>query len=280
MRYNGIPHGSLPDMTHPERKYVASDEPVNRRTASRQLREAAPVNPVVNERLAAARARNRLGPSLRDQVRGAGAPARRGSLPALAIVGATTATVAAVGLFLGWLQSSLALALGGLAGLLAGMGLAWHARRQHDAADPAAHVPLALLDDSALQALDHALDQLGPELPDAAVERLTALKDLIVRIARQANASGLDEHFAMDDRLYVTECVRRYLPDTLQSYLKVPRDRRSSTVLEGGGSAADLLLGQLELLRAELAEREARLARSAADALLRQQRFLQAKARR
>jgi hypothetical protein len=267
-------------MTQPEPKYIASDGPVNRRTASRKLRDAPAVNPLVSERLAAAQARNRLGPSLAEQVRAGSAPARRAALPALAIVGAIAATVAAVVLFLGWLQSSLLLALAGLAGVVIGLGLAWHAQRRQDAAAAPAHIAATLLDDSALQALDHALEQLGPELPEAVVERLTALKELIVRMARLGNQAGIDENFTMEDRLYVNECVRRYLPDTLQSYLKVPREQRASTALEGGRNAVDMLLGQLELLRVELAEREERLARTAAEGLVKQQRFLQAKARR
>ena len=267
-------------MTQPESKYIASDGPVNRRTAARQLRDAPAVNPLVSERLAAAQARNRLGPSLVDQVRVGSAPARRAALPALAIVGAIAATVAAVVLFLGWLQASLLLAIAGLGGIVVGLGLAWKAQRQQDAAASPVHIAATLLDDSALQALDRTLEQLGPELPEAVVERLTSLKDLIVRIARLGNQAGIDENFTMEDRLYVNECVRRYLPDTLQGYLQVPREQRTSTALEGGRSAADLLASQLDLLRAELADREARLARSAAEGLVKQQRFLQAKARR
>lgn len=266
-------------MTQPDPKYVASDGPVNRRTASRQLREQSAVNPVVSERLAAARARNRMGLSLVEQVRANSAPQRPSSLPPLAILGATTGTVAAVALFLGWLQSSLALALCGLAGLAAGLALAWFSHRQRDTGVAPSPAP-PLLDDSALQSLDNALARLGAELPDAVVERLTGLKELIVRIARHARHASVDENFTMEDRLYVTECVRRYLPDTLQAYLQVPTEQRSATVLEGGRSAADLLLSQLELLRSELAERESRLAKNSAEGLLKQQRFLQAKARR
>ena len=101
-----------------------------------------------------------------------------------------------------------------------------------------------------------------------------------MRIARLGNQAGADENFTMEARPYVNECVRRYLPDTLPGYLQVPREQRTSTALEGGRSAADLLASQLDLLRAELADREARLARTAAEGLGKQQRFLQAKARR
>jgi len=117
---------------------------------------------------------------------------------------------------------------------------------------------------------------MAPEVPEPIAVQLTSLKKLIVRIARHANTAVVDENFTMDDRLYLTECVRRYLPDTLQSYLAVPREQRDAAMLEGQ-SAAQLLSGQLDLLRAELEKRETGMGRSAAELLLRQQRFLQAK---
>lgn len=262
-------------MTQPDPKYVASDRPVNRRTAGRQPLPPQPVSPVVQERLAAAKARSRLGPPLAEQVRLAGAAAARVPLDPVAVIGGFVAAASTVGLFVAWLQASPLFAAAGGAGLLAGLVLAWHSRRP----PPAASTPSApFFDDACLQALDRALELLAPEVPDAIAARLTALKQLIVRIARQGSAM-VDENFTMDDRLYMNECVRRYLPDTLQSYLAVPREQRSVPMLEGQ-SAIELLESQLGLLRVELEKREARMARSAAEQMLKQQRFLKAKAER
>jgi hypothetical protein len=263
-------------MTQPDPKYVASSRPVNRRTAGRQPLPPQPVNPVVQERLAAAKARSRLGPPLAEQVRLAGAAAARVPLHPLAAVGGIVATASTVGLFVAWLQASALFAAAGGAGLLAGLALGWRSRRPPPAVAFPPSAPL--FDDACLQALDRALELLAPEVPDAIAAQLTGLKQLIVRIARQGSAA-VDENFTMDDRLYMNECVRRYLPDTLQSYLAVPREQRSVPMLEGQ-SAVQLLESQLGLLHTELEKREARMARSAAEQMLKQQRFLKSKAGR
>ena len=93
-----------------------------------------------------------------------------------------------------------------------------------------------------------------------------------------AIAAAVDEHFRPEDRLYVNECLRRYLPDSLQAYLAVPAGQRALPLADGQ-TAQDLLLGQLTPLHQELLDREAKLAGQASAALLRQQRVRTAKAR-
>lgn len=264
-------------MTQPDPKYVASDRPVNRRTAARQLLRPEPVNPVVQQRLAAANARNRLGSSLAEQIHLAKSPRLRARLHPASAVGALGAAAGAMAVFLAWLQSSVFLGAGGVAALVAGVALIGFGQRAAASALPVETSDATLFDDACLAALDRALDLLAPEVPDEEVGQLKEIKQLIVRIARQAGSAGVDENFTMEDRMYVTECVRRYLPDTLQSYLKVPQDQRSAAVLEGGQSAQSLLRSQLGLLRTELEKREAKMAKSAGEHLLRQQRFLQSK---
>ena len=63
----------------------------------------------------------------------------------------------------------------------------------------------------------------------------------------------------------------------LEAYLAVPAAHRHDQPLDGGGTAAALLAGQLGLLQSELQAREDKLARAAGAALLRQQRFLPSK---
>jgi hypothetical protein len=137
---------------------------------------------------------------------------------------------------------------------------------------------MQLIDASSLETLDRALERMAPEVPEQTATQLVALKQLIVRIAAHGSAS-MDETFTLEDRLYLNECVRRYLPDTLESYLKVPKAQRESGILDGERSAAALLSSQLHLLHAELEKREAKLARNAAHQLLQQQRFLESKAK-
>lgn len=263
-------------MTQPDPHYVAADRPVNRRTAGRQLRlQPQPVNSAVQARLAAAQARSRLGPALAGQIRFGVAEAPRTPMPKRAIVGGILAAAGAVALFLALLQASPLLAAAGAAALLGGLALTWRSLRSR-ATGSAPALAQPLFDEASLRALDGALEQMAPEVPQAIAAQLTGLKKLIVRIARHGSTAVVDENFTMEDRLYITECVRRYLPDTLQSYLAVPRAQRDAAMLEGQ-SAAQLLSGQLDLLRVELEKRETRMGRSAAELLLRQQRFLQSK---
>jgi hypothetical protein len=118
--------------------------------------------------------------------------------------------------------------------------------------------------------------RIAPEIPADIAQQLADLKQSIVRIGRNPAAAQPDEHFTFEDRMYVVECVRRYLPDGLQAYLGVPKAQRLEALADGQTPHA-LLVAQLEMLRAGLAERETKLARSAAEALLQQERFLKAK---
>jgi len=263
-------------MTQRDPKFIVADKPVNRRTVMQQGQAAAqaPVSPIGQARLLAARTRGRLGARLADQLR---APAwrRQSPLTASAVAGGIVAACGAVGVLLGAVQSSVALAGAGAVLGLCGAVFAWR-NRAGDAslAEPAPAV--VLLDSDSIAALDCAFDALAPEVPAALIQPLAEFKQLVVRIARHPAAGASDEHFTLDDRMYVVECVRRYLPDSLQAYLSVPRAQRS-VALHDGQTPEELLASQLALLRAQLERRESALARSAAEQLVRQHRFLQSR---
>jgi hypothetical protein len=262
-------------MTTPKTKYVTSDRPVNRRTATVQ---APAVNPVVRERLEAARARNRLGPSLTGQLR---KPVIARAIDALMIVSGIVATLSAVTIFLAWMRSSMTLALVGL-GLLVGALtlLIWRIRRAKSDARTADFNDVPdVLDEESLEHLDTALARVLTELPDDLATQLTALKALVVRIGRQMGIAA-DEHFTMDDRFYVRECVRRYLPDSLAAYVQVPRAHRMVSLGNDGQTTDSMLRSQVELIEKELLRIEAKLTESAAQQLVRQQHFLESKATR
>lgn len=83
---------------------------------------------------------------------------------------------------------------------------------------------------------------------------------------------------------YVTECVRRYLPDTLQAYLQVPHHSRSqpapASLDAGTGHApgADELLAAAGLAANRTGPPgESPLTSASTEALQKQQRFLKAK---
>lgn len=269
-------------MTQPDPKYVSSSRPMNRRTAKPELK-AERVSQVVQERLATKwthqRNKSRFGLPLTEQLQRAARPAQASAMSPLFITGGIVSTVAAVGLLLAAIQHSLLLAGAGTLAMGAGAALMFVTRRSNTLCEQAA-LETALFDEASLLAFDRALDSMAADAPDAVVTELTGLKQQLARIAQLAAHAPVDEHFTMDDRLYLTEMLRRYLPDSLQAYLMVPKAQRSAEVFEQGETAVSLLLGQLRLLGKELDKRETRLTKSKAENLLRQQRFLESKSSR
>ncbi len=270
-------------MTPPNSKYVSASKPVNRRTAQ-PAAKAEQLSPVVQERLAAKWAgqqtRNRFGVPLAEQLLATAKPERTSAMRPLLITGGVVCAASAVGLLLGAIAQSWWLAGGGAVGLAAGVSLVFFSRRTEALSALAAPLVPALFDAASLQAFDRALQSMAADAPDTVVTALTGLKQQLARTAQQAANTSEDEHFTMDDRLYLTELLRRYVPDSLQAYLQVPKDQRAAPVLQQGESAVSLLLGQLQLLGAELALREKKLTQSQAENLLRQQRFLASKSSR
>ena len=270
-------------MTQPDPKYVSASKPVNRRTAQPAASEER-LSPVVQERLAAKwagqQARNRFGLPLAEQLLVAPKPAQTPAMSPLLITGGVVCAASAVGLLLAAIANSWLFAGGGAAGLAAGVSLVFFSRRSEALSALAVPSAPAFFDAASLLAFDRAADSMAADAPDRVVTALTALKRQLARIAQQAASAPVDEHFTMDDRLYLTELLRRYLPDSLQAYLLVPKDQRAAPVLEQGASAVSLLLGQLELLGKELDQHEEKLTKSKAENLLRQQRFLESKSSR
>ncbi len=269
-------------MTQPDPKYVSASRPVNRRTAKPEPK-AEPVSQVVQERLASKwmhqRNKSRFGLPLTEQLQRAARPARASAMSPLFITGGMVSTVAAVGLLLAAIQHSVLLAGAGTLALGAGGALMWVARRSNALSEQLV-TETALFDAASLLAFDRALDSMAADAPDAVVTELTGLKHQLARIAQLAAHAPVDEHFTMDDRLYLTELLRRYLPDSLEAYLMVPKAQRPTELLEQGETAVSLLLGQFRLLCKELDKREKKLTKSKAENLLRQQRFLESKSSR
>ena len=269
-------------MPPPDSDYVRSSRPVNSRTSSKpgvKTVKPALLPAALYERLAAQRAQTRFGRPLAEQLRASrqtNSPTRPG---AWHIVGGVLATAAGVTLLLAWIQGSWPLAAAAGGALVAVGGLALGGRRTAAKASMVPEPTATLFDEASLLAFDQLLAQRGASLPQAVQERLVALKQHIARTAQQAASATAGEHFTLDDRLYLAELVRRYLPDSLQAYFLVPQAQRATLLLAQDQTAETLLLSQMELFCAELARQESRLARDQGEALLRQQRFLQAKRR-
>lgn len=256
----------------PDPKYASAARPVNRRTAARAQTQP-PAR--VQQQVQGAQARQLLGAPLARQMgqqssRRSGAPV--GAHHAVLAL-APLATLA--GGWIAWQQyGTAALAVGGALAIGGAAALAWALRarrRARPAADAAPAGPV--FDPQALVQLDRVLELLAPEVPGDTLGRLTGIKSTLVRMAPLLATAQANEHFTVDDRLYIAECVRRYLPDSLQSWLQVPVHLRAA----GDPSPQALLDEQLDLLQAELRDREQKLGRGAAEKLLQQQRFLKAK---
>lgn len=98
-----------------------------------------------------------------------------------------------------------------------------------------------------------------------------------MRCTALVDATAADGGLASEESLYLREAVRRYIPDSINSCLQVPQKDRASLAIDGGKPALDLLHDQLQMIQLQLDTREARLIQFAAEALLRQQRFLASK---
>lgn len=255
----------------PERdpKILVGSRPVNRRTAPRAAAKPK-LGAVVMERARAAQARNRLGAPLAEQLR---APAARAKAPVtpIAVTGGILSACGGLGLFLAWLQAAPLIGVAG-GGAIAGGLLLLRAGRRPAPVEQVQATPL--FDPASVDAFDRAVQELSADLPADVAQSLVQIKQRVLRMARHAGTP--DEHFQLEDRLYLNECLRRYLPDSLQAWLAVPREQRDAPLAEGK-SAQALLVQQLAQLQAEMEKREQKLARGAAEALLRQQRFLDAK---
>jgi hypothetical protein len=258
-------------------RYISADGPANPRHARRESLPPPPVSEEALARVQRMHARHLLGAPLQAQMRAA-APAVRQTIHPVQIGSAIGAAAGGVVLLLGAIQSSLIVAVPGAALLVAGLAtLAWSSRRT--AAPRALGAVSPLFDDETMNRFDTALEQASAALDEPLCQQLLALKGSLVRIGTRAATVATDEHFTLEHRMYLLECLRRYIPDSLEAYLRVPASQRHSTAEGQGDCAATLLSRQLSLLQDEVDRREEALGRSATEGLRRQQRFLEAKRR-
>ncbi|WP_029526428.1 hypothetical protein [Polaromonas glacialis] len=264
----------------PDSRRAYASAPVNQRTAPREAAKPAPVHASLRARVQKARQRQLLGPPVSELLaRGTpDATQRQGKLHPGVIAAAVCAVASVSALVL--LRSDAGLALAAALGTLGGAAWLWQRRSQRTAGEtmpPPAGPPL--FDAQALRRIDEAFEATATTAPEPALAALLSLKAAAVRMAQALGSTPVDGDFTLEDRMYVVESLRRYIPDTLGAYLQVPAAQRAVPGADGP-SANALLLDQLALLQSELEQREQRLHGSAVEALRRQQRFLQSKATR
>jgi hypothetical protein len=196
----------------------------------------------------------------------------------MAILQAIGCTVSVIGLLLGLIQNSWLIS-GTSAALLCGFG-SWiymvaNAKRQ---AGRNSGLDISnIVDASDIERLDSAMEKLAADVSQETLDRLAGLKESIARCVSLMTSSQSDGGHSTEDGLYVRECVRRYIPDSISSYLRVPQKDRASLIIDDNKSAVDLLHDQIEMIRNQLALKEIRLTQIVGESLMRQQRFLAAK---
>lgn len=266
------------------KKFAVAKGPVNQRLVTPSTapdREQAA--PAALARVQLAQAKHRLGTSLQERLGSvqsrSESPARLSTREIGIVIGGA---VSAVALTLGLIQGSpLVAGIGGVC--LTGLGALGYvaAKARRKMTGTSASDIGQFIDAKDIAALDAEMVRVAAESPPETVARLSAIKDQISRCAELiAGANG--EHrdsgiLANEDQLFIRECVRRYLPDTLASYLKVPPKDRATVVIDEGKTAQTLLHEQIGMLKNQLAAKETRLTRDAGEPLMRQQRFLSVK---
>ena len=265
----------MPEHKNESRRAYAS-APVNQRTAPKEAVKPPPVHASLKARAQKARQRQLLGPPMSDLVarRPSGAPRQHDKLHPGVIAATVCAVAAASALVL--IRTGAGLALAAALTALGGASWLWQYRSQRSTMPaPASSPPF---DAEALRRIDEAFEETAAVATESVLAALVSLKAVAVRMALALNGSEVDADFTVEDRMYVIECIRRYIPDTLTAYMQVPTAQRALPGLQAARSADQILLDQLALLQSELELREQRLQGSAVEPLLRQQRFLESKA--
>lgn len=261
------------------RNYAVAKGPVNRRTAVPASVPREPVAQSVRARVSMARARHRLGAPLSQRLSLAPYNASQAKrLGALAIVQTIGATVCATGLGLGVIQGSVWI-MGASATALASVALWAVISRRSSATEtpPPTLTMTEVVDAETLERLDGLMEQMSAQASQVTVDRLAKLKESIARCVSLVATAWADAGPSCEEALYLGEAVRRYIPDSISSCLKVPHKDRANLVIDGCKPALDLLHDQLDLIQQQLDSRELKLTQFAGEALMRQQRFLAAK---
>jgi hypothetical protein len=204
-------------------------------------------------------------------------PSSASSTSGLAIGSAVGMTAGVVIGGLGALQGEMLLMAAG--GITVGLGCgALLLRRMLAAPREDAIAPLPF-NGEALARFDTLIEQCAAEIPKPSIEVLMDIKSHLARMAPTLARASTDEHFRAEQRMYLNEVLRRYVPDSLEAFLSVPQAQRQSVVLENGSNAEQSLNTQLTEICAALEKIEVGLARSAARGLEQQDAFLKEKHR-
>jgi hypothetical protein len=261
------------------KNYVVAKGPVNRRTAQKSPEPPSKESALVKVRVQLAKARQRLGVPLSQRLTAEQSNSRHSKkLSFASVFQAIGGTVSAIGLMLALIQSSVLMATL-CAALVCGFG-AWAYYSAHAMGKDAGTSTLEishLIDTRDIELLDRTMEKLAAQEGQATVDRLTNLKESITRCMALMTSTQLEGSFSTEDHLYIRECVRRYIPDSINACLQIPQKDRTSLLIDGSKSALDLLHDQIGHGSKPAEIKENHLTQLAGEGLLRQHRFLAAK---
>lgn len=162
-----------------------------------------------------------------------------------------------------------------VAGLYAVGVLAWPRKQVVEAAAPSAEVSVETL----AQQLERLIVDVSKRLPEPAQASLhsiqTTLTDLLPRL-RELEVSGA---LSVESAFTVEETLRRYLPEMLTSYLKLPPAFARMQPLRDKRTATQILVDQLQMLDESLKQIAQEAFAGDAEALVNSGRFLERKLR-
>jgi hypothetical protein len=261
------------------KKFAVASAPVNKRLQTPIESAPAKISPNIQARLQQVRAKQRLGGSLAERLpKTLGTSFSAQALSAGEIMLALGGTISAIGLMLGLIQSSVLISgLGGMCFLGFGLKIFLDAKRKKRQRQESTPITEDFINSNDIESLDLALEKLAASASDETMEKLLRLKALLLRcVALMTNAQNINL-VPSEDRFFVSECMRRYLPDSIRSYLQIPEKDRSTVLIEHNKSAIVLLHEQINMLAEQLTAKEASLIQLTGESLVQQQRFLSAK---
>ena len=106
--------------------------------------------------------------------------------------------------------------------------------------------------DMLAQQVRKLVDSVAPGLPKDSLERLRAIQGTLTELLPRLQELRERGIISAKDSFTVVETVRRYLPDTLGAYLRLPRFYAQMQALADGRTASQTLLDQLTVLDSSL----------------------------
>lgn len=162
-----------------------------------------------------------------------------------------------------------------VAGLYAVGVLAWPRKQVVEVEAPSVEVSVETL----AQQLERLINEASKRLPEPALASLhsiqTTLADLLPRL-RELEVSGA---LSVESAFTVEETLRRYLPEMLTSYLKLPATFARTQPLKDKRTAAQVLVDQLQMLDESLKQIAHESFAGDVEALVNSGRFLERKLR-